>query len=283
MALTFDSTLKDLARDYPPDFLGTFDQPPTMPWKLLNIDLSTVTTSADFVVGLGNPLQEILHIDFQASASATKHADILAYNVLLYRHYLVPVHSSIILLHPKAGHSNPGGTIHYTARSSDGKMEFKYKVIRLWEIPTETLLQGGLGTVPLATLSRLPIGIPEEDSLAVIVQRLVDRVVQDAPEEHAKKLLTSAYLLAGLRVSPKISKQLFQGAYIMRESSTDWLIIDEGREAEAKKLILIMGEKRFGPINEAHKTQLEAITDIDHLETLATQLLDVSSWEELLG
>lgn len=70
MAMTFDATLKDLARESPQGFLAAFDRPPTLPVKLLNVDLSTVTRSADLVVGLGEPLQEIVHLDFQSSAAA---------------------------------------------------------------------------------------------------------------------------------------------------------------------------------------------------------------------
>ena len=91
MSLPFDATLKDLARASPAAFLESFDEAPTMPVSLLNVDLSTVTTSADLVFGLGRPLQEIIHLDAQSSASATKYADILVYNALLYRQYRVPV------------------------------------------------------------------------------------------------------------------------------------------------------------------------------------------------
>lgn len=40
MAMTFDATLKDLARESPQGFLAAFDRPPTLPVKLLNVDLS---------------------------------------------------------------------------------------------------------------------------------------------------------------------------------------------------------------------------------------------------
>jgi hypothetical protein len=41
-----------------------------VPVKLLNVDLSSVTTLADVVLGLGEPLQEIIQLDFQSSAAA---------------------------------------------------------------------------------------------------------------------------------------------------------------------------------------------------------------------
>src|SRR5437868_280604 len=147
MPLRFDATLKDLARDEPRAYLTAFDAPPTGPVRLLNVDLSTVTTAADVVFGLGDPLREIVHIDFQASASAGKHADVLVYNALLYRQYRVPVHSIVILLRPQASHPNLNGTLQYEARPGRGRMDFGYETIRLWERPAEELLAGDLATV----------------------------------------------------------------------------------------------------------------------------------------
>src|SRR5437773_5862648 len=133
MAMTFDATLKDMGRDSPRGFLTAFDQPPTLPVKLLNVDLSTVTTAADLILGLGEPLEEIIHLDFQSSASAWKNADLLVYNALLFAHYHVPVHTIVILLRPEAAHANLSGAIRYAPRPRSGKMDFGYEVVRLWE------------------------------------------------------------------------------------------------------------------------------------------------------
>ena len=89
MAMTFDATLKDMGRASPDGFLAKFDRPPHGPLKLLNVDLSTVTTAADLLIGLGEPLEEIIHLDFQSSAAAWKHADVLVYNALAFAHYHV--------------------------------------------------------------------------------------------------------------------------------------------------------------------------------------------------
>src|SRR2546430_1114996 len=100
MAMTFDATLKDMGRDSPQGFLATFDRPPTVPVKLLNVDLSTVTTAADLILGLGEPLEEIVQLAFQSSAAARNHADLPVYQALLFAHYQVPVHTVVILLRP---------------------------------------------------------------------------------------------------------------------------------------------------------------------------------------
>src|SRR4051794_30556057 len=111
MPLPFDATLKDLGQSSPAAFLATFDRPTSEPIEVLNVDLSTITSSTDLVFGLGNPLREIVHLDFQAGPSASKHRDVLAYNVLLHRTYQVPVHSIVLLLRPSASHSNLNGEI----------------------------------------------------------------------------------------------------------------------------------------------------------------------------
>src|SRR5579872_503304 len=120
MAMTFDATLKDMGRESPEGFLAAFDRPPSVPVKLLNVDLSTVTALADLILGLGDPLAEIVQLDFQSSAAAWKHADVMAYHALIFGHYHVPVHTMIILLRPEAAHANMNGAIHYAPRPGRG-------------------------------------------------------------------------------------------------------------------------------------------------------------------
>jgi hypothetical protein len=66
--MPFDATMKNLAAGFPRDFVAMFDGEATRPACVLNVDLSTVTTSTDFVAGLGEPVTEIVHLDFQSSA-----------------------------------------------------------------------------------------------------------------------------------------------------------------------------------------------------------------------
>jgi predicted transposase YdaD len=282
MPMPFDATLKTLARENPRAFLTAFDRPPTAAVTLLNVDLSTVTTAADLVVGVGDPLQEIVHIDFQASASATKHADILVYNALLHRNYQVPVHSMVILLRPQAAHPNLHGTVNYAARPERGKMEFGYEVVRLWERSAEELLSGDLGTVPLEMLGNLSVGVVLEVGLSDIAQRLMDRLEREAQRDQARKLLTAAFLLAGLRVKRETANQVFRKASGMRESDTYMAILEEGQEKEAREIILRLGAKRFQPADDAVRTNLSAIHDLERLHRLMDRLNEASTWQDLL-
>jgi hypothetical protein len=283
MSMPFDATLKDLAREHPEAFLAAFDGPPAAPLRLLNVDLSTVTTAADLIVGLGDSVREIVHIDFQSAAAADKHADLLVYNALLFRHYRVPVHTIIVLLRPQAAHANLDGLVDYAARPGRGRMSFGFEVVRLWERSAEELLAGAVAAAPLALLGRLPEGTEVVEGLTGIAQRVVERLDREAPREQVPKLLTAAWLLTGLRVRRDLARDIFRGVRAMRDSDIFMAIIDEGREQEAKRIILRLGQKRFGPPDEAIKTRLQAITDIDLLERLSDELLDASSWSDLLG
>jgi hypothetical protein len=282
MAMTFDATLKDMGRDSPAGFLAVFDQPPTAPVKPLNVDLSAVTRAADLILGLGDPPEEIVHLDFQSSADAWKHADLLVYNALLFAHYHVPVHTVIVLLRPEAAHANVNGIIRYAPRPGRGRMDFGYEVVPLWKRPAEELLAADLGVAPLAMLGQLPEGLSLEDGLTVIAQRVVERLTKEAPPERAKKLLTEALLLTGLRVRRDVAVRIFRGVRLMQESDTYLMILEEGQEKQARKAILLVGEERLGPPQESVRTQLANVTDLDRLDRMIRRAASAASWEEIL-
>ncbi len=283
MAMTFDATLKDMGRESPQGFLAAFDRPPVAPVKVLNVDLSTVTTAADLILGLGDPLEEIVQIDFQSSAAAWKHADLMVYHALLFAHYHVPVHTIVLLLRPQTAHANMNGIIRYAPRPGRGSMDFSYEVVPLWERPTEELSGADLGVTPLAVLGRLPAGLALEDGLTAVAQRIAERLVKEAPLERAKKLLTDAFLLTGLRVRRDVAARIFRGVRAMHESDTFLAILDEGQEKHAKKAILLVGEKRLGPADESVKAYLGGITDLERLDRMLLQAVTATGWQEILA
>jgi hypothetical protein len=253
-----------------------------MPVRLLNVDLSTVTTAADLIVGLGDPLAEIVQFDFQSSAAAWKHADLMVYHALLFAHYHVPVHTVAILLRAEAAHANLSGMIRYAPRPGRGSMDFRYEPIRLWERPAEELLAADLGVAPLALLGRLPEGLSLEDGLATVARRVVQRLTREAPAERAKKLLTDAFLLTGLRVRRDVAARIFRGVRAMQESDTYLAILDEGQEKATRKAILVFGEERFGPPEETVIAQLSAVTDLARLERMVRRAAKATAWQEIL-
>jgi hypothetical protein len=95
-------------------------------------------------------------------------------------------------------------------------------------------------------------------------------------------LATAAWLLTGLRARRDVALGIFRGVRAMHDSDTYMAIIDEGREAEVKKVILLVGNELFGAPEESTKTRLQAITDLDRLERMVVKIVRSSGWPELL-
>ncbi len=98
------------------------------------------------------------------------------------------------------------------------------------EIPPQQLLAGALGVALLAVLGALPDNVDVADALTSVVQRLRERIESEATPEAAQKLLTSAFLLTGLRLPPNEARHVFRGVTDMREPTTFMAILDEGAE-----------------------------------------------------
>ena len=75
----------------------------------------------------------------------------------------------------------------------------------------------------------------------------------------------------------------------MKESSTYQAILTEGRNegrvAEAQRLLLRQVAIRFGPPDEATRAAVEATRDLDRLERMSDRLVapSIQDWEALLA
>jgi hypothetical protein len=65
----------------------------------------------------------------------------------------------------------------------------------------------------------------------------------------------------------------------MKESSTYQAILAE----EARKILLNLGTRQFGPPDDATRATLEAVSRPNRLERLVERVSEVSSWAELLA
>jgi predicted transposase YdaD len=101
----------------------------------------------------------------------------------------------------------------------------------------------------------------------------------------------AAYILLGLRYSPALAAQLFQGVLSMKESSTYQAILEEGRQegrtegavAEAKKFLRIYGDIHFGPPDARTIAAIERINDPAQLEELYRRSQTATSWQEIFS
>lgn len=69
----------------------------------------------------------------------------------------------------------------------------------------------------------------------------------------------------------------------MEEELTLYDEVVENVISHSHRLILLQGRKRFGDPDDAEKSELLAIRDLDQLERLSVAILSAESWKELLA
>jgi predicted transposase YdaD len=280
----FDATLKDLIETDLGAWLALAGLSGDEPAALIDADLSTLTAAADKVVRVEEPSgPSLLNLELQASYDADVPERLHLYSTLLRHRHGLFVRSVLVLLRREANAGTITGILRQQLPAEVEPYDvFRYRVIRLWEHPLGPLLQGGLGTLPLAPLTDGAV-----PNLQAVVGQIDERLRVETGPPEAAKLRTATFVLMGLRYPEAVIEHLFQGVTSMEESSTYQLIIRKGKaqgitEGE-KKLLLLMGRKKFGPPDEAAQAALDRITDPATLERLSERLLDVSSWQELLS
>jgi predicted transposase YdaD len=294
----FDATLKYLWELFPsagPALLGMSKKGRV---DIRDADLSTVTAMADKVFRVRDRSPWLLHVEFLAHHRYRLVRDVVAYNALLDRRHNLPVWSVLVLLQPPADRRSLTGV--YRRYRPDGTcyLEFRYTVIRVWQLPVEMLLTGDLGLLPLAVLAQ---GAAE--SLRNVIDRMCERVARETTPEVGRELLAASKILLGLHHPEPFLNPLFEGVLNMRESSVYQAILAEGeakgraegkakgraegkaegRTEEAKKILLQLGQTLFGPPDKSTRSTLERLTDLHRLEQLTARVLQVESWQELLA
>lgn len=69
----------------------------------------------------------------------------------------------------------------------------------------------------------------------------------------------------------------------LEESTTFQAIMDGGRLAEARRILVLIGQEKLGKLSEPVMAASYAEDDLDRLEQLCKRLLVKYSWEALLA
>ena len=69
----------------------------------------------------------------------------------------------------------------------------------------------------------------------------------------------------------------------MKESTTYQAMAREERTEEARRLLLLLGETKFGERDETAQAQIEGIADLARLEELGIRVVIANTWEELFA
>ena len=84
----------------------------------------------------------------------------------------------------------------------------------------------------------------------------------------SSRVWSATYILMGLRWPRPLTEELFRRVRSMKESVTYQAILEEGEAkgqlAEAKRLLRLQGESRFGPPDKPSVLALEAIPRLEN-------------------
>jgi hypothetical protein len=283
VAKPFDATLNTIIDAHLDDwakFLAARCGIPPGVASPLDTDLST-TLQADRLFRIDGPVPTAIHLELESSGRLGIPNELLGYNVAARAaNNLIPVHSVLVLLRPKATATDLTGTLEIPGANGVPYLTFGYSVVRVWQESLETLLAAGLGLSPLALLTNEAAA-----DLPAAFGRFRQRLRADGvPDSVERSLLGSTFVLCGLRYEPSQIEALYRNLSMTLEDSTTYqLILGRGRVAEAQNLVLSLGAKRFGSAPAGVEAALQAIIDLGRLERIHNRLFDATDWNDLLS
>jgi predicted transposase YdaD len=282
----FDVSSRQLIDRDPSSWLAWVGLPADGPVQPLDSEVSTVLAEVDKVLQVNGPAPWLVHLELQASRDERLPLRLLEYHALLLHRHRLPVASVVILLRPLADGPELSGEHQWHDALGELTIAFRYRVMRVWQRPVDELLNGGLGLLPLA-----PLAAVERDQLPSVVDRMAERLAQEAGPDEAGNLWSATLLLMGLRYDEAEARELLRGVRDMRESVTYQAIVEEGREEgrvegrllEAQRFLVRMATRKLGPPNARAAAIIQSTTDVERIELLGDRLLTANSWDELLA
>lgn len=268
--MPFDNTCKYLSETYPDSFVNWLFGTAPESIEVLKTELSLEPIRADFVAHLPAE-QRLLHIEFQVKGETDPPLSLrmLDYWVRLHRSYRLPVTQFLVMLK----YSNAAAEVDDEFFLEETR--HRYNVVRLWEQDPEPLLQD-TALLPMAVLCAA-------ENSEQLLGRVAEEVGKIEVPEQRQVISNCTQLLAGLRFSKDLIRQLFSGG-IMRESVIYQEILEEGREEgkreEALAYTMRLLRRWLGTVEPELEAQIRELTK-QELEDLGEALLDFSEPADL--
>ena len=115
MPKPFDAATKELLEKHPRAWLELLLGRELGEVRVVDADLSTITTEADKILRIEEPAPWIVHVEFQSSYDSELPLRVQRYNILAHYRHGLPVQSVVVLLREEAD-----GADHSLACSSIG-------------------------------------------------------------------------------------------------------------------------------------------------------------------
>jgi predicted transposase YdaD len=250
----YDVSAKELVWDGPANWLKRLSIPLPGPVDVIDSDITALTAAADKVIKVGGSEPFLVNLEFQSSHQGDLVETLWFRQAALYHRHRLPVLTVLILLRREANSPGFKGTFEILMPDSYRTNLYNYRIVRVWNEDPESYLTAEVNLVPLAPLA-------------------------DVPED-------------ALPGSEEVASRLLEGVQNMRESTTYQAILREGvnkglfegRVSEARRLLVLLGEDRFGAPDEATRTAIEAIRDLERLERMSRRTHDpnIHDWADLL-
>ena len=281
-----DDTLKYLTELSPQDWVQHGGWP-AAPVGLIDADIATVTGATDKVICVQGPPDWLLAVDFQSGHdTAALLPRMLLYNAALGKRHALHVRSLAVLLHRGADSPQLTGLYERGFAGEPADVMLRYRVVRVWQVPPEQWLAGGLGVLPLA-----PSGAVAEADLPSVIGHMKARLEREATRSEAAELWSATYVLMGMRYHDALIETLLEGVIAMEESVTYQKIIRkgmakgkaEGKAEEARRILFLLGREQLGEPSAEVRVLVESVGDVSRLEDLTLSLKKASSWHQLLG
>lgn len=224
-------------------------------------ELQVAPIRADSLIFLQSE-EVILHIEFQTDPKADVPFRMADYRLRLHRRYPNRrVYQVVIYL--RKTNSPLVGTTTFDLP----ELHHEYNVIRLWEVPSEQLLEAS-GLLPFAVLSQTENRLKVLEEVARKIGSIEERTEQS-------NVAAATAILAGLVLDKIIVSRLLREE-IMKES-----VIYQDIQAKGEaKLVLRQLHRKIGEIPDNLSEQIRELS-IEQLENLGEALLDFESQADL--
>ena len=218
----------------------------------------------------------VLHLEFQTKPDQAIPFRMLDYRVRVYRRFPEKQMRQVVIYLTPSTSELVQQNVFAIANT-----RHQFEVIRLWEIPTEQLLQSS-GLWPLAVLG-------ETDDPASILEDIGERIKRLDNQRQQSNIAASTAILAGLLLEEEVIQSILRSE-IMRESVIYQRIESEGirkgkaegRQEEAIALILRQLKRRFNTIPAEIEVKINDLP-IEKIEELGEALLDFQEEEDLIN
>jgi hypothetical protein len=184
----------------------------------------------------------------------------------------------VLCLCPRGSSRIPESAISHS-RLGLSSESFSWKVLNLWEVPAEALLEApDVGAVPWATLGRID-GPPE-----VLLRRCKDRIEKEGGDQR-EGLLAVSQVFATLHFDRPDLLSIFGGTLMKLDIPVlKELAAECAQAAQVKQTLFVLG-RRFGPPGPSIEAGLALVKEEEKqlaLSYVAATCADLAAFEEEL-